>query len=106
MKRLATISGFALFSLAAATSADAACRQVYGGTSCNWMGQCWHNPPKTVCDAPPPRIASPPPMAQRPQMAQPSNRLVGNDGASLIGNDSAGLRNNRLIGNDAGSFRR
>ena len=60
MNKLLLASGLALFSLYA-TSAEAACRQVPGGMSCNGMGMCWHNPPKTVCDAPPARIIAPPP---------------------------------------------
>jgi hypothetical protein len=89
-------------SVLAASGADAACRQVYGGTSCNWMGQCWHNPPKTVCDAPPARIAAPPPPQNRVSV-QPNTggRLIGMDGASIISRDGAGL-----IGQAGGNMRR
>ena len=89
-------------SVLAASGADAACRQVYGGTSCNWMGQCWHNPPKTVCDAPPARIAAPPPPQNRVSV-QPNTggRLIGMDGASIISRDGAGV-----IARDGAGFRR
>ena len=113
MKNLLIASSLAALSFAVATGAEAACRQVYGGTSCNWLGQCWHNPPKTICDAPAPRPA---PIAQPRPVVQPGGggRLIGDAGSGLISNKGgglisdagSGLRNNRIIGNDAGSFRR
>ena len=98
MKKLILASGLFALSLAAATSAEAACRQVYGGTSCNWMGKCWHNPPKTVCDAP-----KPAPIAQRP-VVQPGSNLISNNQGRVISTDGAGMRNNRLIGMDGASL--
>jgi hypothetical protein len=94
MNKLLIASAFASISLFAG-SAEAACRQVYGGTSCNWMGQCWHNPPKTVCDAP--RIAAPPPQARinvQPNVG--GGRIITHDGASfrggrVISTDGAGI---------------
>jgi hypothetical protein len=104
MKGLLVAAGIAAVSLFAVSSAEAACRQVYGGTSCNWLGQCWHNPPKTVCDAPPPKIAAPPP--QNRVSVQPSltaGRLIGQDGGTLI---SPGNKTGSSLispGNKAGS---
>jgi hypothetical protein len=107
MNKLLIASAFASLSLFAG-SAEAACRQVYGGTSCNWMGQCWHNPPKTVCDAPPPRIAGPPASPNR-FTVQPntggggilSQNGVNMRGGGVISTDGAGL-----IGNAGGAMRR
>jgi hypothetical protein len=93
MKKLFLASGLAVVSLATATHAEAACRQVYGGTSCNWMGQCWHNPPKTVCDAPPPRIAPQPTVR-----VQPGAGLISNNRGGIINQDNAGLISNRAGG--------
>lgn len=92
MKNMLIASVIVAGSVLAASSADAACRQVYGGTSCNWIGKCWHNPPKTVCDAPPARVAAPPP--QHRIVAQPNvgGRLIGQDGAGIISRDGAGFR--------------
>jgi hypothetical protein len=93
MKVLLVAAGVAAVSLVAVSTAEAACRQVYGGTSCNWMGQCWHNPPKTVCDAPPARMVAPPP--QNRISVQPNvsaGRLIGPDGASLIGQAGGNMR--------------
>src|SRR5215204_722480 len=102
MKKILIASAAALASVMAASTAEAACRQVYGGTSCNWTGKCWHNPPKTVCDAPPARIAAPPPPQNRISV-QPNTggRLHGLDGASIISRDGAGL-----IGQAGGNMRR
>ena len=93
MKKLFLASGLAVLSLAAATHAEAACRQVYGGTSCNWLGQCWHNPPKTVCDAPPARIAPQPTVR-----VQPGAGLISNNRGGIINQDNAGLISNRAGG--------
>jgi hypothetical protein len=105
MNKLLIASAFASISLFSG-SAEAACRQVYGGTSCNWMGQCWHNPPKTVCDAP--RIAAPPPQNRVSIQPNAGNRFISDQGGGLISNNRGGLisNNNRLIGNDAASMRR
>lgn len=102
MKNLLIASVILAGSVLAASGADAACRQVYGGTSCNWTGKCWHNPPKTVCDAPPARMVAPPP--QNRISVQPNvnaGRLIGQDGAGIIGRDGAGL-----IGQAGGNMRR
>jgi hypothetical protein len=101
MKALFVAVGAAAISLVALSSAEAACRQVYGGTSCNWLGHCWHNPPKTVCDAPA-KIATP----SRPPTLQPGSGagLISNKGGGIISSDGAGMRNNRLVGPDGASM--
>jgi hypothetical protein len=110
MKQLFVTSALVAISLVSATTAEAACRQVYGGTSCNWMGQCWHNPPKTVCDAPPPRIAAPPPQSRisvQPNVS--GGRIINQDNAGLISNRAGGVISRDgagLIGNAGGAMRR
>ena len=94
MKQLLAVCGFVAISLVAATSAEAACRQVYGGTSCNWLGQCWHNPPKTVCDAPPARIAAPPPQNRVSIQPNQGGRLIATDGSSFSNNRAGILSQN------------
>jgi hypothetical protein len=100
MKALFVAVGAAAISLVALSSAEAACRQVYGGTSCNWLGHCWHNPPKTVCDAPA-RIAAPPQRA--PVIVNNGNNLISNR-AGIVASDGANMRNNRLVGPDGASL--
>ena len=87
MKKILIASAAALASVVAASTAEAACRQVYGGTSCNWLGHCWHNPPKTVCDAPAARInttVAPRPTAPVAVNPNSGSRLVTDNGAGLL----------------------
>ena len=96
MNKLLIASAFVSISLFAG-SAQAACRQVYGGTSCNWMGQCWHNPPKTVCDAP--RMAAPPPQSRlnvQPNVS--GGRIINQDNAGILNQNNAGLISNNRGG--------
>jgi hypothetical protein len=105
MKKLLIASALAISSLAAG-SAEAACRQVYGGTSC-FLGKCWHNAPKTVCDAPA-RVAAPPPKIAQP-VIQPGGRIINQDNAGLISNKGGGIITHdgrSLIGNAGGAMRR
>ena len=105
MNKLLIASALASIALFAG-SAEAACRQVYGGTSCNRLGQCWHNPPKTVCDAPAPRLA---PVVQRPLVVQPGTggRIITDNGSGLISNNQGGILINNgsnLISNNRGGI--
>ena len=115
MKRILIASAAAVASLVAASTAEAACRQVYGGTSCNWLGKCWHNPPKTVCDAPTARInttVTPRPTARVAVNQNSGNRLVTDNGAGLISNragsvlsdNGLGARGGNLVGNSGNTF--
>jgi hypothetical protein len=98
MNKLLIASAFASISLFAG-SAEAACRQVYGGTSCNWRGQCWHNPPKTVCDPPPAPIAAAPPQSRinvQPNVS--GGRIINQDNAGLISNNRGGVLSDNGLG--------
>lgn len=116
MKKILIACAAALASVVAASTAEAACRQVYGGTSCNWLGKCWHNPPKTVCDAPAARInttVAPRPTAPVAVNPNSGSRLVTDNGAGLISNRAAGVlsdnglgaRGGNLVGNNGNTFR-
>jgi hypothetical protein len=94
MKIIVVACAAAAVSLFASATAEAACRQVYGGTSCNVFGHCWHNPPKTVCDAPPARINTT--IAPRPTLPvavnpNAGNRFISDQGGGLLANSRAGI---------------
>ena len=94
MKKLLIASGLAVVSLAAATTAEAACRQQFSHTTCLpfWQGGTCTNHFKQVCDAPVAKIAVPPP--QNRVTVQPNvnaGRLIGNDGSTLISNNRGGV---------------
>ena len=115
MKKILIASAAVLASVVAAPTAEAACRQVYGGTSCNVFGHCWHNPPKTVCDAPARINTTVAPRPTAPVVVNPNSgsRLVTDNGAGLISNRAAGVlsdnglgaRGGNLVGNNGNTFR-
>jgi hypothetical protein len=96
MKKLIIASSFALFSLAAATSAEAACRQVFSHTTCTGLfrNNCT-NHFKQQCDAPAARMVAPPPQSRL--VVQPnvgSNRSISDQGGGLISNNRGGILSN------------
>jgi hypothetical protein len=105
MKKLIVASGLALVSLAAATSAEAACRQVFSHTTCTgiFRNNCT-NHFKQQCDAPVARIVAPPP--QNRVNVQPSltgSRFISDQGGGLISNNKGGLISDNGLGARGGN---
>lgn len=96
----ALLAGSAVVLLGAA-DANAACRQVFTNTTCSgiWPWQKCVNHFKQVCDSPAssslikpgarPVLNTNPNLAGRPATA---NKLITNDGGSLIGHDGGSFR--------------